>query len=82
MAEEAAIQYGAAGDYRDDASRANELVYAIAVSEMADAPASALSRFESLGSYRDAKDMANACRYAIAQQRYADAQYETATTLF
>ena len=82
MAEEAAIQYGAAGDYRDAASRANELVYAIAVSEMADAPASALSRFESLGSYCDAKDMANACRYAIAQQRYADAQYETAMALF
>ena len=82
MAEEAAIQYGSAGDYRDAATRANELVYAIALSEMADAPESALSRFESLGSYSDAKEQAKACRYAIAQQRYADAQYETAMALF
>ena len=82
MTEEAAIQYGSAGDYRDAATRANELVYAIALSEMADAPESALSRFESLGSYSDAKEQAKACRYAIAQQRYADAQYETAMALF
>ena len=82
MTEEAAIQYGSAGDYKDAAARANELMYAIAVEEMDSAPESALSRFESLGSYQDAKDKAKACRYAIAQQRYADAKYEQAMAIF
>lgn len=80
--EEAIIQYGLLGEYEDAASRANALLYAIALEEMETSAESALSRFEALGSYEDAEEKALTCRYRMAQESYNEGEFEAALALF